>query len=261
MPGKIVVETRERIGWITFDNPDKRNAMSLAMWQDLAGCIAAAEQNEEIRVLALTGSGGKAFVSGSDVSSFGAQRNTPEAVASYNAAVETALSALASFAKPSVAIISGYCIGGGVSIAAACDLRFAEADASFAVPAGKLGVGYSRHQIERLQMLVGPSLVRDLIFTARRMDATEAQARGLLDVVVDKQAFAERIADRLSAISGNAPLTLRAAKRASQNASLPFDKRDDVGVDRAIADCFASADYKEGQAAFAEKRQPVFSGR
>lgn len=261
MAGKIVIETKDRVCWVTFDNPDKRNAMSLAMWQELAAGIAAAEQDEASRVLALRGSGALAFVSGSDVSSFGEQRNSPEAVASYNGAVEAALSRLAAFPKPSVAVISGYCIGGGVSIAAACDLRFAETGANFAIPAGRLGVGYSRHQIERLQALVGPSLVRDLIFTARRIDAGEAQARGLVDMVTETELFAVSVDERLGAIADNAPLTLRAVKHASRNATLPASARSDADVDRAIETCFASADYREGRAAFAEKRKPVFTGR
>lgn len=259
--GQITIENRDAVSWITFDNQDKRNAMSLPMWQGLTQILSAAAEDTSIRAVALRGAGDKAFVSGSDISSFGEQRNSPEAVAIYNAAVEAALSTLSAFPKPSVAVISGYCIGGGVSIAAACDLRLAEAGASFAVPAAKLGVGYSRHQIERLQALVGSSLLRDLIFTARRIDAAEALSRGLIDTVSSQDDFASLVSERLSAIAANAPLTILAAKRASQNAALPGAQRETATVDAMIADCYSSADYREGQAAFAEKRKPVFTGR
>lgn len=243
-----------------FDNPGKHNAMSLAMWRALSQRVAEAQADPAVRVLVLAGAGETAFVSGSDISSFGAERTSPEAVRLYNEAVEAGLAALHGFAKPSVALIQGYCIGGGLSIAAAADLRFASAEASFAIPAGRLGIGYSFGQIARLQALAGQAVVRDLVFTARRMGAAEALRCGLLNEVSEDAAGLEAMArDRVGAIAANAPLTLRAAKLASAQASAI--EPDVAAVEAAIATCFASDDYREGQAAFAEKRRPLFQGR
>jgi enoyl-CoA hydratase len=261
MAGTINYRAGEGIGHITFSNPEKRNAMSLDMWSSLARIVADATADNAVRVLVLRGEGDAAFVSGSDVSGFKESRSSADATKVYNATVEAGLAALARCSKPVLAVIQGYCIGGGVSIAATADLRIASSTASFAIPAAKLGVGYSRQQIERLQQLVGPAKLREMIFTGRRLTADDALAIGLVNQVLAAETFDEEVEKLATQIASAAPLTLRAAKRASQQALLAASERDDAATDAMIDACFASEDYREGQAAFAEKRKPNFQGR
>jgi enoyl-CoA hydratase/carnithine racemase len=261
MAGTIGYEVADGVARITFTNPEKRNAMSLDMWTDLARIAGEAAADPAVRVLLLQGAGDAAFVSGSDVSGFKDSRSTADATRSYNATVEAALAALAACPKPAIAAIRGYCIGGGVSIAATADLRISHTESSFAIPAARLGVGYSRQQIERLQQLIGPARLRELIFTGRRTTAREALAMGLVNQVLTAEEYDGSITALATQIATAAPLTLRAAKRASQQALLAAAARDDAATDALIDACFASEDYREGQAAFAEKRKPNFQGR
>lgn len=259
-PGKLHFDIAGHVAWLRFDNPGKHNAMSLEMWRALRASVERAEGDRNVRVLALVGAGDKAFVSGSDVSGFGRDRTSAEAVRVYGDAVEAGLQALHDFDRPTVAVIRGFCIGGGLSIAAACDLRVGSPDAVFAVPAGRLGVGYSMGQIRRLQAIVGPGVVRELIFTGRRATAEDALRWGLLNEIVAAEDFDQGVGARLQLIAANAPMSLRAAKLAS--AALLRD--DPEAMDRAeaaIAACFESEDYREGQRAFTERRKPSFQGR
>jgi enoyl-CoA hydratase len=261
MAGTIGYAAADGVARITFINPEKRNAMSLEMWGQLEKAIANAVGDGGVRVLMLRGEGDAAFVSGSDISGFAESRSSVDATLTYNTTVERGLAAVAGCTKPVVAAIRGYCIGGGVSIAVAADLRIADEAASFSIPAARLGVGYSRQQIERLQQIVGPARLRDMVFTGRRMGSGEALTAGLVNQVFaagDFDAAAEALAAQLA---GAAPLTIAAAKRASQQALLANAERDTAATDALIAACFASEDYREGQAAFAEKRKPVFRGR
>lgn len=261
MVGTVRYRAEGAVGRVVFSNPEKRNAMSLAMWEELTAVIAQAVSDAEVRVIALTGDGEQAFVSGSDISGFSQSRSTPAATKAYNDRVEAALSSVADCPKPTVALIRGFCIGGGVGIAAACDLRLADDKSIFAVPAALLGVGYSVQQISRLQHLVGPAHVRDIIFTGRRLKADEAHRAGFLSRILPEADFQADTDTLIAQIGANAPLTIAAAKRASIEALKSFGERDLAAVDALIAACFVSDDYREGQRAFAEKRKPRFVGR
>ncbi|MBF9033032.1 enoyl-CoA hydratase [Rhodobacterales bacterium HKCCE2091] len=247
-----------RIGRLTFDNPSRLNAMTLGMWRDLAVVAGRVASDPDVRVLVVTGAGDRAFVSGSDISGFGADRNTEAAADAYGKAVSDGLDALARLEKPTIAVIGGACIGGGLSIAAACDLRLAARNSVFAVPAARIGVGYAPGQVTRLQRLIGPARLRELIYTARKVGAEEAQGWGLLNEVLDPEILHDRVAELATDISGLAPLTQQAAKLAS----LATEREVPVGTAQEAVDrCFGSEDYREGQAAFREKRPPDFSGR
>ena len=246
------------VAWISLRNRARLNAIRLEMWQTLPGMVRALDADPEVRVLVLRGAGEEAFASGADISEFATRRGDAASAASYEAVTAGAFEALLGVAKPLVAMVHGVCIGGGLAVAACADLRVAAADARFAVPAARLGLGYHQRGIERLVGLLGPSVTAELFFTARQYDAEEALRVGLVNRVVPKAdllTFTERyVAD----IAANAPLTLRAAKRAIAESQRPDADR--AAVARLIAACFESADYAEGVRAFLEKRRPRFRG-
>jgi len=249
------------IGWLTFSNPAKLNAMTFAMWQGLPAAIAAFEADPAIRVVVLRGAGTKAFVSGADISEFEEKRGTADAVEAYNAAGDAASAAIEACGKPTLAMIHGYCIGGGLGLALTCDLRFADEDASFAIPAAKLGLGYRYDGIERLVRVVGPSHAKDILYSARRLPVAEARAMGLVNAVLPATELEREVRAYGDRIARNAPLTIAAAKSAIDAAVAPPDAGRRAAVDRAVAACFASEDYREGRLAFREKRAPRFQGR
>ena len=261
MAGTVLCAVGGPVARVVFSNPDKRNAMSLQMWDQLAGAISQAVEDTQIRIITLAGEGKQAFVSGSDITGFAESRSTADAARAYNDTVEAALSALANCPKPTLAIIRGYCVGGGVSIAAACDIRVGDDKATFAVPAARLGVGYSAEQISRLQQVVGPANLRDIIFTGRRLGAADALRIGLLSQVIPEAEIAASAEELAGQIAANAPLTIKAAKRASLEALRPAGEREAARLAALLAACFDSDDYREGQKAFTERRKPVFMGR
>jgi enoyl-CoA hydratase/carnithine racemase len=248
------------VAWLVVRNPAHLNAVRLEMWQALPGAVAALEADAAVRVVVLRGEGTAAFASGADISEFRSQRQDPAAAAGYEETTARAFAALSGLTKPLVAMIHGVCIGGGLALAASADLRVAAVDARFALPAARLGLGYHYSGVERLVALVGPSAAAELFFTARRYSAGEALRLGLVNQVVpaaDLDAFTARYAGDIAA---NAPLTLRAAKRAIADTQRDPGQRDLASVTRLIADCFASADYAEGVRAFLDKRPPHFRG-
>jgi enoyl-CoA hydratase len=243
---------------IRFDNPARLNAMTLGMWQALGDVSTGLAP--ETRVVVLTGTGDRAFVSGADISEFASLRRTPEQVTAYNATVHRALSALADLPMPVIARISGYCIGGGLEIATRCDLRLASQTARFAFTPAKLGLAVAADEVAALAALIGPSATADLLYTARQAQADEALRWGLVNAVLPEPELAGATEALAARIAGNAPLTIRAVKAALRAGPDP-----DAATRARIADlvraCYDSADYAEGQAAFAEKRAPVFRGR
>lgn len=249
------------IGWIIFNNPARHNAVSLAMWAGLERALEQLDADASVRVVIVTGAGGKAFVSGADLTEFGARRDSPEANAAYSSVSGKARRALSNSAKPTVAMIDGYCIGGGLVVALGCDVRIASTRSQFGIPAAKLGLGYGLGGVIELVDLVGPGVARDMLYSARLLRCDEALRVGLVSQLVDSDNLAAHTIDYAGKIAGNAPLTVHAAKLAvAASLKAPAD-RDDTAVDRAVKACFNSEDYGEGRAAFAAKRAPQFRGQ
>jgi enoyl-CoA hydratase/carnithine racemase len=257
---KLIARKEGAIGWIIFNNPARHNASSYEMWLSLPGVLDAFCSDNEVRAIILRGEGEKAFSAGADISQFKEKRTGPAAVTEYNRASDEAGRGLRECAKPLIAMIRGYCIGGGVSLAVNCDIRIAADDARFAVPAGKLGLGYRYEGIKRLTEIVGPSFAAEIFFTARQFSAQDALQMGLVNRVVPAAELATFTVDYANRIAENAPLTIAAVKRSLIECGKDPDERDLALCQRMVDDCYASRDYKEGQAAFMEKRKPRFTG-
>ena len=258
---KLVARKEGGIGWIVFNNPARHNAVSLEMWQSLTNVLNAYAQDPEVRVIILRGEGEKAFVAGADISQFKEKRSSPEAVAHYNATADEAGETLRSSPKPTIAMIRGYCIGGGTGIAVSCDIRIAADDARFGVPAAKLGLGYRFAGIKRLADIVGPSFAAEIFYTGRQFNAQEALQMNLVNRVVPVAELEKFTRDYVQTIANNAPLTIASVKRALLEYGQDPDKRDLARCQQMVDACYASDDYKEGQTAFMEKRKPAFTGR
>ena len=246
------------IGWLVFDNPARRNAVSVGMWEAIPRVLEDFAADPAIRVVVLAGAGDKAFVSGADISQFESQRSTPEAVQRYEKIGEAAQSKLQNFDKPTIAMIRGYCIGGGVNIAAACDLRLAADDARFSIPAAKMGLGYRASSMKKLVDIVGLAYAKEIMITARQFSAAEAREMGLVHRVASVPELAKLTREYCDAIAANAPLTMRAAKRIIREVTR--SEYDAALCNAWVKECFDSRDYREGRTAFMEKRKPVFKG-
>jgi enoyl-CoA hydratase len=248
------------VGYVIFNNPDRHNAVSLEMWAKTSEILATFAKDDEVRVVVITGAGGKAFVSGADVSKFESERASLEGTRIYNATVERAYADVQDFPKPTIAMIRGYCIGGGVGLAVCCDLRIASDNSRFAVPAAKLGLGYSYKGLERLIAVVGPSFAKEIFFTARQFDTEEARQMGLVNRVVPAADLETYVTMYAETIAGNAPLTVKAVKYIVGEAMKDESKRDMARCTEMVEQCFTSKDYIEGRTAFMEKRKPAFTG-
>jgi len=257
--GKMLGEVEAGIGTITFNNPEKRNAMSLDMWRGLVDILDRFEGDASVRAVVLTGAGNKAFVSGADISQFDSQRADSGAQRDYDTLTSAGRARLAAFSRPVIARIRGFCLGGGLGIALQADLRIAAEDAEFGIPAARLGLAYGAGMVRQLVSLVGPAQARLLLYTGSRITATEAARIGLINRVVATGELRDAVDELARTIAGNAPLSIRAAKLAVDAAVEPDSVADGL-LDAAIADCFDSADYREGRAAFQEKRLPQFRG-
>jgi enoyl-CoA hydratase len=258
---QLIVSKENGIGTVLFNNQERRNAMTFDMWQGLPIVLEDFMNDPDVRVIVLGGAGGKAFCAGADISQFEKNRSSEDSVAIYNDAVKIASDALAESAKPTIARIEGFCIGGGLGIALCCDLRIANELSSFAVPAAKLGLGYRADGLKRLVDVVGPSAAKEVFYTARQFTPDEALTMGLVNRVVPRAMMNAYIGDYTEKIAGNAPLTIYAAKVVIDQIAGPDDQRDDALCETVVDNCFASDDYKEGRKAFMEKRKPVFQGK
>ncbi len=258
---KLVAKKENGIGWIVFNNPARHNAVSLEMWQALPLVLEAYSRDSEVRVIILKGEGEKAFVAGADISQFKEKRSSPEAVTLYNAAADNANKALHECPKPTIAMIRGYCIGGGTAIAVGCDIRIAAEDARFGVPAAKLGLGYRFAGIKRLADVVGPAFTAEIFYTGRQFTAQEALAMNLINRLVPAAELEKYTLEYANTIVNNAPLTIASIKRALIEYLKSPAERNLAWCQQMVDDCYVSEDYKEGQTAFMEKRKPVFKGR
>jgi enoyl-CoA hydratase/carnithine racemase len=260
MTDKMLSRKEGKVGYVTFNNPERHNAVSLEMWEAAAGILEEFKTDKDIRVVVVTGAGGKAFISGADISKFETERSTQEAVDRYNETVDRANNAFYKFPKPTIAMIRGYCIGGGVGLALCCDLRICSEGSKFGVPAAKLGLGYRYDGLKKLVDLVGPSFAKEIFYTGRQFTAAEAQTMGLVNRVLPDGELETYVKDYADTIAGNAPLTVDSVKYIVGQAVMDESKRDLKKADALVKACFASADYTEGRKAFMEKRKPVFTG-
>jgi enoyl-CoA hydratase/carnithine racemase len=257
---KMLSRKEGGVGYLIFNNPERHNAVSLEMWEAASGYLEEFRNDKSVRVVVVTGAGGKAFISGADISKFEKERSTQEGVDRYNAAVDQANNAFYNFPKPTIAMIRGYCIGGGVGLALCCDMRICTEDSKFAVPAAKLGLGYRYDGLKKLVDLVGPSFAKEIFFTARQFTAAEAQTMGLVNRVVPDGELESYVKNYAEMIACNAPLTVDSVKFIVAQAVLDESKRDLKKCDELVQACFASKDYTEGRKAFMEKRKPQFTG-
>jgi enoyl-CoA hydratase len=258
---KILSHKEAGIGTIIFNNPQRHNAVSLDMWVATSRILERYAKDDEVRVVVLKGAGGKAFVSGADISKFESERGTLDATRQYNMTVEKTYSAIENFPKPTIAMIEGYCIGGGVGLAVCCDLRICSENSRFAVPAAKLGLGYSFNGLQRLVNVVGPAFAREIFYTARQFSADDARVMGLVNRVVPQAGLERYVREYADSIAANAPLTVTAVKYIIGETLKDEARRDLARCTALVEKCFASEDFIEGRTAFMEKRKPAFTGR
>jgi enoyl-CoA hydratase len=258
---KMLARKADGIGWMTFNNPERHNAVSMEMWQAAERILTDFVADPEVRVVVVTGAGGKAFVSGADISKFESERSSEEAVAAYQAQTAKVYDLLADCPKPTIAMIQGHCIGGGTALAVCCDMRICGETASFGVPAAKLGLGYPLSGIRRLVDLVGPSFAKEIFFTGKKWGAEDARIMGLVNRVVPNDRLEAFVTDYANTIAGNAPLTVGSVKAIVREALKDRGAANEALCDRLVKACFASEDYIEGRRAFMEKRPPQFKGR
>jgi enoyl-CoA hydratase len=257
---KMLSRKEGGVGIVTFNNPERLNAVSLDMWEATKRILDDFAADTSIRVVVLTGAGGKAFVSGADISKFESERANLEAARAYGAKSDAAYTSIYEFPKPTIAMIRGYCIGGGAALAVCCDLRICSDNSVFAVPAAKLGLGYGYAGLKRLVDVVGPSFAKEIFYTARHFTAAEALAMGLVNRVVPAAELETTVKGITDTICANAPLTIKAVKFAVGEILKDDARRDMRRVEEMVEQCFASRDYAEGRTAFMEKRKPKFTG-
>ena len=257
---RMIAKKDGPIGWMQFNNPARHNAVSVDMWKSVPEIMTEFANDDQIRVVVLSGAGGRAFISGADISEFAEKRSSREHVVEYDRIAGLANAAIIDFPKPTIAMIQGYCVGGGLGVALCCDLRLAAENASFAVPAAKLGLGYGYAGIKKLVDVVGPSFAKEIFYTARQFTAAEAKDMGLVNRVLPAAELEKYVKDYAETISGNAPLTVDAVKFIVGQVVKDESKRDLKKCADLVAQCFASSDYVEGRTAFMEKRKPQFTG-
>ena len=260
MTDKILTERNGAIATITFNQPEKRNAVSLEMWQAAEQALDRFAADSTVRVLIFSGAGGKAFVAGADISKFENERSSAKAVAHYGSVTKRVYDKIEAFPKPTIAQIDGFCVGGGVALAVCCDIRICGENSKFAIPAAKLGLGYGFAGINRLVRLVGPAFAKEIFFTANRFDAEDARIMGLVNRVVADGTVKAAAEEMAATIVANAPLTVASIKFIVGESVKDATERDLAACEARVKACFDSQDYIEGRRSFMEKRSPQFTG-
>src|SRR6201992_4052982 len=259
--GKILKNIKDGVGIITFNNPEKRNAMSLEMWEGLGQALIELRDDPQVRVVILVGAGDKAFVSGADISQFEKTRHNAEASEEYSRRSAAQRALLGDYPKPTIACIRGFCLGGGMQVAMLTDIRIAAEDSQFGIPAAKLGIRYGYDGLRNLVSLVGPSWARLIMYTGMRIDSKEALRIGLVDRVLPNGELWDATMEIARTISGNAPLAIKAAKITIAQVLKDPAARDMNSVKQIGLECMDSEDFREGRRAFMEKRKPQFKGK
>jgi enoyl-CoA hydratase/carnithine racemase len=259
--GKILKTTTEGVGVVTFNNPEKRNAMSLEMWEGLGEALSELRDDPQVRVVVLVGAGDKAFVSGADISQFEKTRHNAAASEEYSKKSEAQRALLGAYPKPTIACIRGFCLGGGMQVAMLTDIRIAAEDSQFGIPAAKLGIAYGYDGLRNLVSLVGPSWARLIMYTGMRIDSKEALRIGLIDRVLANGELWDATMEIARTISGNAPLAIKAAKITIAQVLKDPAARDMAAIKQIGLECMDSEDFREGRRAFMEKRKPQFKGK
>ncbi len=256
---KLRAERDGHIGWIVFDNPARRNAITGEMWRAIPKAMAQFDADPEVRCVVLRGEGSIAFAAGADISEFEKRRADAQAAGKHDNSIDVAQLALEDSAKPVLAMIRGFCLGGGLEIALACDLRYCGVSASFAIPAARLGIGYGVHGTNRLVASVGHAAAREIMLSGRRYKADEALAMGLVNRVLPDDELEAYVCKLASDLASNAPLSMAASKSIIN--SLIEPSGDFSAGEALIERCMKSEDHVEGRRAFMEKRAPKFKGR
>ena len=258
---KMIARAEDGVGWMIFNNPERRNALAHEMRLAMVEILDAYAADDGIGAVVMAGAGGKAFVSGADISEFEERRSSPEQIAEFNELGRRVNVAFENLEKPLIAMIQGFCIGGGLATALKADMRYASTDSQFGIPAVKLGLGYDAGSVKALTDFVGPAYAGEILMTGRRFDAAEALRMGLVNNVVEPDELAETVMETARLIAGNAPLTVRSMKDNVRSARLDAGQRDEARCQELVDACFNSEDYIEGRRAFMEKRPPEWKGR
>lgn len=258
---KIIAETEDGVGWLTFNHPERRNAMRHEMWEATAIAFEAFAADPNVRVVVMKGAGDKAFVSGADISQFDKVRSDAETAAKFAYAADDARQRMSELEKPLIAMIRGFCMGGGLGVALKADLRIASSDSQFGIPAAKLGIAYAFENVKALTDLVGPGVAKQILFTGRRYPAETALRMGLIEEVVAPEDLEATVRDYAKTIAENAPLSVRATKLTVRQVLADESARDMEQLAQIGREAMDSADFKEGRTAFMEKRKPVFRGK
>ena len=259
--GLVGAETTGAIGWLIWDNPTKLNALSPGMSEDALTVIEAYEADPAIKVVVMRGAGRKAFISGGDIKSFDKTRADAETARLAREAPAKLRLKLLNLEKPLIAMIYGYCLGGGLGMALNADMRFASSDAQFSVPAALRGIAYAPEGLKSLVDLVGPSIAKDIMFSGRRLKTDEALRIGLINRVVDVEELEAVTVAYAETLAANAPLSIRASKFFINQLGLERAQRDEARMDAMQREAEGSEDFKEATLSFVEKRKPVFHGR
>ena len=259
--GKILQSVSDGVGVITFNNPEKRNAMSLEMWEGLGSALIELRDNPDIRVVIMVGAGDKAFVSGADISQFEKTRHNAQASEEYSRRSEAQRALLANYPKPTIACIRGFCLGGGMQVAMLADIRLAADNSQFGIPAAKLGIAYGYDGLKHLVSLVGPSWARLIMYTGMKIDSAEALRIGLVERVLPGAELWDATMEIARTISGNAPLAIKAAKITIAEVLKDESRRDMAAIKAIGTACMDSEDFREGRTAFMDKRKPQFKGK